>query len=76
MSAKAKAHDKQAVSYAIFLAGKRGITIPENSFGEIEWAKIGRRECAKSVTFKIPHEVRIDIPNWDWVPKKPQKSLL
>ena len=71
-----KLETKKATDYAIFLATKKGIVIPEGTYGEIEWAKAGRVERAKSVTFRIPHAVKIDIPNWDWVPRKPQKSLL
>ena len=58
-----KPDSKKAIDYAIFLAGKKGIVIPNNSFGNVEWVKAGREDRAKSVTFKIPHIVKIDIPN-------------
>ena len=62
--------------YAIIVAAKKGIEIPSNSYGEIEWVKFGKGVRAKSVTFNIPHRVKIDIPHWDFVPKKAQKQLL
>lgn len=62
--------------YAIFIAAKKGILIPDNTYGEVEWVKVGKGVRAKSVTFNIPHPVKIEIPNWDFVPKKAQKQLL
>jgi len=65
----------KVIEYARILAAKQGVVIPENSYGKIEWVKVGKVQKAKSVSFLSPL-INIKIPNWDWVPQKRQKELL
>lgn len=65
----------RVIEYARILAAKQGVVIPENSYGEIEWVKVGKEQKAKSVSFLSPL-INVQISNWDWVPQKPRKELL
>jgi hypothetical protein len=76
MKKQEKEDIRKVIDYAIFLAAKKGFSIPKDSYGEIEWVRVGKSKRAKSVTFNIPHLVKVDLPNWDFVQKQPQRQLL
>jgi hypothetical protein len=69
--ARDKSEDSRlAVEYAIWLAARDGITLPEESYGRAEFAYVDAAKQSRPCSVRFG-TVTIALPNFNWVPSDP-----
>ena len=92
-------NERHAIEYARWLAGRDGISIPQDAAPRVDWSEVreltgkSRKraravEFGRDVTERTGHgrnaytshrwdvAVRIEIPNWDFVPAEPVEEII